>query len=250
MLKYIQADEPQKALAVMNNLSSVAKTRGGAILNTLEIGNNRANIIENAKKRGITKFRYEGPTGILSRGFCKDRVGRVYTIEEIELMDNMQRLPVLYFCGGYNCRHRWVAVIVGEITYDNGAKPKAHELETAEKLSKHGINVHFVKESDKEGVKMYDAITNSRLKTEFKLAKNYINQSGHIRGRMDESEKKQSEVLVIDVIKESYNLELAKKDAEKYIREHASRFKVLKQIWYLINGKIIKQKIGDSNESI
>lgn len=110
MLKYIQADEPKKALAVMNNLSSVAKTRGGTILNTLEIGNNRANVIENAKKRGITKFRYEGPTGILSRGFCKSRVGNVYTIEEIELMDNMQRLPVLYFCGGYNCRHRWVAV--------------------------------------------------------------------------------------------------------------------------------------------
>lgn len=250
MLSLIQDDKTDKALKVMDGISSNVKSRGETILNTLLIGNNRASVIENAKKRGINQFRYEGPRGELSRDFCKSRVGKVYTIEEIELMDNQQRLPVLYFCGGYNCRHRWVVVIPGEITNDKGAKPKAHELETAEKLSKQGINVHFVKESDKEGVKMYDAVTNSRYNTEFKIAKNYINQSGHIRGRMDESEKKQSEVLVIDVIKESYDLKLAKKDAEKYIREHASRFKVLKQIWYLKNGKIVKQKIGDSNESI
>lgn len=135
MLKYIQADEAEKALKVMDNLSSVAKQRGGTILNTLEIGNNRAGVIENAKKRGINKFRYEGPTGALSRDFCKSRVGNVYTIEEIELMDNTQKLPVLYFCGGYNCRHRWVAV-------ENLAKTPENidaAQKTAEEIIKMGV---------------------------------------------------------------------------------------------------------------
>lgn len=112
MLSLIQDDKTEKALKVMDGISSNVKSRGETILNTLLIGNNRANVVEKAIKNGVSKFRYDGPAGPLVREFCRLRVGKEFTIEEIKLMDNGQRLPVLQFCGGYNCRHRWVAVIV------------------------------------------------------------------------------------------------------------------------------------------
>jgi len=54
-----------------------------------------------------------------ARPFCRERVGKVYSIEEIRAMDNGQGLAVEYFCGGWNCRHRWVAVF-GEVVGDVG----------------------------------------------------------------------------------------------------------------------------------
>ncbi|HRP03227.1 MAG TPA: hypothetical protein PLE30_11325 [Candidatus Kapabacteria bacterium] len=158
-------------------------------------------------------------------------------------MDNTQKLPVLYFCGGYNCRHRWVAVIVGEITLDKGAKPKAHELETAEKLSKHGINVHFVKESDKEGVKMYDAITNNNVKTEFKSAKNVENEYNHLCGILKNANAKGANNLVIDITKDNYNIDNLIKNAK-----HICAFNLytgIKKVIYLVKDKIYFIKIWD-----
>jgi hypothetical protein len=42
------------------------------------------------------------------RAFCKKHIGRVYTEAEIQRLSNGQGLPVRYYMGGYNCRHRWV----------------------------------------------------------------------------------------------------------------------------------------------
>lgn len=62
-----------------------------------------------ADQTGTTKFLYSGPDGPTTRPFCKRHVGKVYTIEEIEAMDNGQGLSVRSSLGGYNCRHFWVA---------------------------------------------------------------------------------------------------------------------------------------------
>lgn len=59
-----------------------------------------------ARVAGITTFRYSGPTVNL-RSFCAQHVGLVYTSDEIARMDNGQGLPVVHYCGGYYCRHRW-----------------------------------------------------------------------------------------------------------------------------------------------
>lgn len=58
-------------------------------------------------------FRYEGPSGT-RRPFCASKVGKTFTIADIKTMKNGQGLPALYYRGGYNCRHRWVAVIKDE----------------------------------------------------------------------------------------------------------------------------------------
>lgn len=52
---------------------------------------------------------YFGPTGN-SREFCEERVGRIFTIKQIEEMDNGQGLPVIRYCGGYNCLHELIYV--------------------------------------------------------------------------------------------------------------------------------------------
>jgi hypothetical protein len=65
-----------------------------------------------AKDAGYTKYIYLGPVDGLIRPFCLARVGNVYTREEIMSPENSngQLDNPLITGGGYNCRHKWVAV--------------------------------------------------------------------------------------------------------------------------------------------
>lgn len=60
------------------------------------------------------RFVYVGPYDKVTRDFCRgvltDKSPAIYTLREIEAMDNEQGLPVMAYGGGYNCRHRWVPV--------------------------------------------------------------------------------------------------------------------------------------------
>jgi hypothetical protein len=57
-------------------------------------------------------FLYVGPVDSKTRPFCMERVGRVYTREQIDAMDNGS-LPNVFLTGGsYNCRHIWARVSV------------------------------------------------------------------------------------------------------------------------------------------
>jgi hypothetical protein len=79
------------------------------VVNTAQKGISSAEKMQDAKSAGIQKFKYAGAS-TFTRQFCKDHLDKIYTIDEIEKMDNKQGLPVEFFCGGFNCRHRWVAV--------------------------------------------------------------------------------------------------------------------------------------------
>lgn len=58
-------------------------------------------------RAGIEKYRYDGPAP--DRIFCTPLIHRVFTMEEINMMDNHQKGmgDVFFCCGGWNCRHRW-----------------------------------------------------------------------------------------------------------------------------------------------
>ena len=90
--------------------------------NTIRIGIARQGMIERSLESGVKYFRYMGAVAG-ARPFCRERVGKVYSIEEIRAMDNGQGLAVEYFCGGWNCRHRWVAfsgeVVGGVAVHDS-----------------------------------------------------------------------------------------------------------------------------------
>lgn len=64
----------------------------------------------NAKKsENYDYFRYVGPDDSATRDFCRRRVGKVYSRDEIDEMDNGQTGSGTAFTrgGGYNCRHHW-----------------------------------------------------------------------------------------------------------------------------------------------
>lgn len=93
----------------------------GTVQNTIELGLNRAGTLEQAIKNGAKYFRYAGPT-MGARPFCLEHLNKIYTLAEIMAMDNEQGLPVRYFCGGYNCKHRWIPVSEAEYLAYIGGK--------------------------------------------------------------------------------------------------------------------------------
>ncbi len=59
------------------------------------------------------EFKYYGPRDRLNRPFCQRllSVDRVYSRENIAQMDNGQGTDVFVACGGYRCRHQWLAAL-------------------------------------------------------------------------------------------------------------------------------------------
>lgn len=65
---------------------------------------------EQAVKAGISRFLYVGPRDYRNRPFCTERIGNIYSRDEILAMENDHGLPVILFCGGWGCRHVWAPV--------------------------------------------------------------------------------------------------------------------------------------------
>lgn len=63
-----------------------------------------------ADRVGVKKFLYYGNLIDDSRPFCREHVNKVFTLEQLRRLNNGQGLPVVPYLGGYNCRHRLVAV--------------------------------------------------------------------------------------------------------------------------------------------
>ena len=73
--------------------------------NTIVAQFDNAYMVENAQQAGIEKFKYDGTIKVNTRPFCRERIGKLFTLDELGKMDNKQGLPVLYSLGGYNCTH-------------------------------------------------------------------------------------------------------------------------------------------------
>jgi len=79
-------------------------------------------MFEYAQQGGVEKFLYDGVLHTNTRPFCREHLGKQYTIAQIQKMDNGQGIPVETACGGYNCTHFWTPV-VSELP-KKGAKTK------------------------------------------------------------------------------------------------------------------------------
>jgi hypothetical protein len=66
--------------------------------------------IEAMKARPEDVFAYVGPADRAMRPFCRAHVGKVFTREQIDVLDNGQLPNVFLTGGGYNCRHQFIAV--------------------------------------------------------------------------------------------------------------------------------------------
>ncbi|MFZ4620957.1 MAG: hypothetical protein ACOYNS_10380, partial [Bacteroidota bacterium] len=69
-------------------------------------------MFEFAQQGGVEKFKYDGVLHTNTRPFCREHLGKKYTIEQIRKMDNLQGIPVETSCGGYNCTHFWTPVVI------------------------------------------------------------------------------------------------------------------------------------------
>jgi hypothetical protein len=63
-----------------------------------------------AEAAGLDHYLYTGPLDGITRSFCRELVGKVFTSSQIGKMRNDQLEPVLTRGGGYNCRHSWSPV--------------------------------------------------------------------------------------------------------------------------------------------
>jgi hypothetical protein len=79
-------------------------------LNTGLAGFSRSVNLYKAEELGLDHFLYVGPNDSKTREFCLERVGKVFTSEQISMWDNGQGLPASIYLGGYNCRHRLAPV--------------------------------------------------------------------------------------------------------------------------------------------
>jgi hypothetical protein len=177
-----------------------------------------ATIIE-AEKAGIDEFKYYGPPA--ERPFCirllsESAAGRTWTKEQIQDMDNGQGLPVLYYRGGYNCKHTWVMVTEGsseartgkiiETIKESPLKYNKKDLkqDTRKHASKFGLNDdEYVKEAQKvvKGAKeTYKQIYKNKIQYVFVGERGYVttNPDGTIKGYFHSKDIK----LTINKLKE------------------------------------------------
>ena len=63
-----------------------------------------------AESVGIDHYLYTGPIDGITRPFCRQLVGRVFTKAQVQDLRNYQIEPPLVRGGGYNCRHTWAPV--------------------------------------------------------------------------------------------------------------------------------------------
>lgn len=123
-----------------------------------------------ATEREDLYLRYEGPEP--QRNFCSIHYNKIYKLKDVEEMTNDFGQPAFTYCGGYNCRHRWVPVF-GKMEesnklfiheswqnkLDNASKREKEifltEKDTAIQLSKLGYKT----ELNYELRKMYDKDT-------------------------------------------------------------------------------------------
>jgi len=76
-----------------------------------------------AEKYGVEQFIYIGPLDMRTRTFCAGKVGKVFTRKEIDAMKNGQTGNVFTDGGGWNCRHKWIAVPASVVKVLEGKEP-------------------------------------------------------------------------------------------------------------------------------
>jgi hypothetical protein len=94
--------------------TGVAEHIARTLTDTGQSAMNNVKIMNDYLEAGFTQFTYSGPPA--ERRFCVEHLDRTYHIDEIIKMDNgtgkkgKTELAVLFYLGGYNCKHFWQPV--------------------------------------------------------------------------------------------------------------------------------------------
>lgn len=92
---------------------SLGAGEASTLANTALAQFDNATMFEFAAQAGVEKYKYGGVLHPNTRPFCREHIGKIYTIEQIKKMDNGQGMPVMTSLGGFNCGHYWTAQVDG-----------------------------------------------------------------------------------------------------------------------------------------
>jgi hypothetical protein len=92
----------------LKRIERIKKRNIETVARTAKLASNTVQSITAAVNAGVEYFRYEGPPP--ERDFCRRHYGKVYHISDIKKMVNDFGQSAWIYRGGWNCRHRWVAV--------------------------------------------------------------------------------------------------------------------------------------------
>lgn len=123
------------AEAVLRQIKRMGRTESrhiGTVANTIEMSHARLGAVMEGVESGVRKFRYEGPAGG-ARSWCQKMLGKVLDIDEISELKNDYGQSALYFCGGWNCRHRWEPVVEDSVFVGQLEELKNKEIDWREK---------------------------------------------------------------------------------------------------------------------
>ena len=160
---------------------SIAK-HGETIVNTQIRTFSRQLNVMSGLSADIRFYRYIGPPP--ERPFCAALIGKIFSLKEIQQLDNGQTSNTLVTAGGFNCRHQWLPIAEGaererteaEIEADPDVDPEAEEEIEGEEP----IEIQFDEPTDEEINERFKALGIQPPNKDLILVK----KDGEIVGRM------------------------------------------------------------------
>jgi len=183
-----------------------------------------------------------------TREFCAAHIDKVYSLGEVENMQNNFGQPALVYCGGYNCRHRWAPVFgeeqenvfVDESWNSNFAKANKNdkvnlqtEKDFAVKLGKQGYKMELNHSSK-------NVQGDTDLIFEGKFAQLKTKTTNNYRGleRALADAKNQADVVMIDQQVEIQKYDRAIGKVKGWLKRHPN-----KKIYLFYNNELKEMKL-------
>jgi hypothetical protein len=92
-----------------------------------------------AESAGVDHYLYTGPLDGITRPFCRQLAGKVFTKSQVQDLRNYQIEPPLVRGGGYNCRHTWAPVseeLIESAGLDRGTNADVRRANQAAKAAR------------------------------------------------------------------------------------------------------------------
>lgn len=194
-------DTARNALRKMNMKRAHIETE----IRTTQAALDRLTNVERVRHSDMKYLRYAGPSGT-ERPFCVQHIGAVYSIEEAEELYNRFGEPAITYMGGYNCRHRWVA-IEGDMVYkarkgggrvfaEKGFKERSGEKGIAKLRAKDGRRV--ILRASADNIKISDAYENGRAVEYKTITRKMKNYEEGVRRQVRTGKKQAGHILIFN----------------------------------------------------
>lgn len=110
MTSIYTATPPEKIVASLSKVIDRTRAQVQTLFDTQVSVVGRQIVADDRDRDETQAFIYVGPIDGVVRQWCLDHMGKVYTRDRIEAMDNGQLPNPFLTGGGYACRHSWMSV--------------------------------------------------------------------------------------------------------------------------------------------